>query len=229
MREVCAGDEAEVFIAGEWGDVAEAAPGEKDGGGAKEQVEVLGVGDERQKGEQGKGVNPPEEPCGGAGIGDKERSQIGGHEEEDQQGDDAGRPRQLCPEPPGPDEETADEEAGDADGAGESKSGHYVEIEAADVACGVEKTQAEDDGAMVESDQRKGAEGPEDGGVGKTWKQALANDFGLAKDLPYEVPHALAEGEDAEAGVLFGFEDFTEDGTEAAPEKRGRGCSKPGE
>ena len=53
MREVGAGDEAEVFIAGERWDLREAAAGEKDGGGTEDEMQVLGVRNEGQKGEQG--------------------------------------------------------------------------------------------------------------------------------------------------------------------------------
>jgi hypothetical protein len=47
--EVRAGDQAEVFIARERRNLAEAAAREKDGGRAENQVQVLGVGNERQK------------------------------------------------------------------------------------------------------------------------------------------------------------------------------------
>ena len=66
LGEVGAGDEAEVFIAGERRDLAEAAAGEKDGGRAENQVQVLGVGNDGQKDEQGEGVNPPENARGRA-------------------------------------------------------------------------------------------------------------------------------------------------------------------
>lgn len=82
---------------------------------------------------------------------------------------------------------------------------------------------------MVESDQRKGAKGPEDGGVGKTGKRALANDLGLEEDFPDEVTDALAEGEEAEVRIFFRLEDFAEDGAKATPEKCSRSCGKPGE
>ena len=46
LGEVFAGDQAEVFVALEFGDVREAFALEEDGGGAEDEVEVLGVGDE---------------------------------------------------------------------------------------------------------------------------------------------------------------------------------------
>jgi hypothetical protein len=56
LGEVGAGDQAEVFIAGERGNLAEAAAGKKDGGRAEHQVQVLGVRNERQKRQQGVSV-----------------------------------------------------------------------------------------------------------------------------------------------------------------------------
>ena len=64
LREVGAGDEAEVFIARERGNLREAAAGEKDGDRAEQQVQVLGVGNDGQEGEQGESVHPPEDPSG---------------------------------------------------------------------------------------------------------------------------------------------------------------------
>ena len=78
---------------------------------------MLGVGDDGQKGEQGEGVNPPEGARGGVGVGNKERGQVGGHEDEDQKGNEAGLPGEPGAEPFGADKEAADEEAGDAHGA----------------------------------------------------------------------------------------------------------------
>jgi hypothetical protein len=101
LREVCAGDEAEVFIACEWRDLAEAAAGEEDGEGAEQQVKVLGVGNDGKEDEERQGVKPPEDSCGGAGGGGEEGGQVGGHEGEDEQGDEAGFPGELGAEPLG--------------------------------------------------------------------------------------------------------------------------------
>jgi hypothetical protein len=59
-------------------------------------------------------VKPPEDSRAGLGVGDKERGQVGGHQDEDQQGNEAGLPGELFAEPLGPDEEAADEEAENA-------------------------------------------------------------------------------------------------------------------
>ncbi len=157
-------------------------------------MQVLGVGNDGQKGQQRQRVNPPEGADRRAGVGDEERGQVGGHQDEDQQGDEAGFPGELFAQPFGADEEAADEEAEDADGAGHGEGGGKVEVEAADSARGREKAEAEAHGEVVERDQRKGAEGPEDEGVGQARQRALADDFGLAEHFPDEVADALAEG-----------------------------------
>jgi hypothetical protein len=65
--------------------------------------------------------------------------------------------------------------------------------------------------------------------MGEAGERALTNDFRLAKDLPDEVPDALAEGKDMKAGVFPGVKDFVEDGPDAEPESDGRGHSQAGE
>ena len=67
---------------------------------------------------------------------------------------------------------------------------------------------AEPDCAMVERDQGKGAESPEDKGVGEAGEGALADDFCLAHDFPDEVPDASADGGEVEAGVFFRVRGF---------------------
>ena len=192
-------------------------------------MQVLGVGDDGQKDEERQRVQPPERSNRGACIGDEERGQVGGHEGEDEQGDEAGFPGEFFAEPLGADEEAADEEAQDADGAGGGEDGGEPEVEAADGAGGREESESEDGGAVVERDQHKGAEGPEDEGVGEAGGGPLADDFGLEEDFPDEVADALADGEEMEAGVFFRLEDFIEDDAEAAPEGPRGGEDQGGE
>jgi hypothetical protein len=59
--------------------------------------------------------------------------------------------------------------------------------------------------------------------VGQTWQWPLAYHLGLAEHLPEEIPKALADGEEVEAGVFFRFEDFVENCAEAAPKSGGGG------
>ena len=110
-----------------------------------------------------------------------------------------------------------------------AKSAAEIEIEAAEEPGGVQKADAEADGAMVERDEGEGEKRPEDEGVGEAGQRALADDFGLAEDFPEEVPDALADGEEVEAGVFFRFEDLAQDHAEATPEAIGGGEDEAGE
>ena len=84
---------------------------------------------------------------------------------------------------------------------------------------GIEETDSEADGEVVQRDEGEGAESPEDEGVGEAGQGALADDFGLADDFPEEVPDAFADGREAEFGVFSGFEDSLEDWAETTPEQ----------
>lgn len=125
----------------------------------------------------------------------EERGQIGDHENEDQQGNEAGFPGEAGSEPPGPDEKPADEQANNADGAKQGKDSREVEIEAADGADGVEEAQAEQSGAVVQGNQGEGAKSPENECVRKTRKGASTDDPGLAQNLPDELPECLPRGD----------------------------------
>ena len=68
LGDVFAGDEAEIFVAGERRDVAEAAAREKDGDRAEHQVQMLGVRNQRQKDQERERVRPPEAACQRAAV-----------------------------------------------------------------------------------------------------------------------------------------------------------------
>jgi hypothetical protein len=191
-------------------------------------VKVLGVGNERKKGEQAKRVSPPENAGRGIGGCNEKGGQIGGHEEEDQKGDDAGPPGDLFAEPDGMEKETSDEEGKNGDGASQGEEGGEIVVEATKRTAGQEKTKAETDGAVVERNQGKRAEGPENECVSEAGKRPFANDFGLAEDFPEEVPEALAEVSELKAGVRSGAEDSLEDKTKTSP-KAPPGCNYEGE
>ena len=127
----CAGDEAEVFIAGERRDFAEASAGEKDGDGAEHQVKVLGVGNDRKK-RGGERVGPPEDLRVAGAHSGEERGEVGDHQGEDEEGDDAGFVGDFLAQPAGANEEAADKESEDADGASSGKCGGEIEVEAAE-------------------------------------------------------------------------------------------------
>ncbi len=97
-----------------------------------------------------------------------------------------------------------------------------VEVEAAEDAGGVKKAEAETYGKMIKCYQSKCAEAPENKGMCKTREWALLDDLCLAEDLPEEIPDAAADGSEVKCRVLFGLENFVQNGTKTAPEKRAR-------
>ena len=83
LGEVLAGDEAEVFVSvclTERGDLREGVAFEEDGQRAEDEVEVLGVRDERKEDEQGEGVGPPEGFDRRTAVGDEEGGEVGDHQ-----------------------------------------------------------------------------------------------------------------------------------------------------
>ena len=203
LRKVSASDEAEVFITGERRNLREAASGEKDGDWAEQQVQVLGVRNDGQEGEQGEGVHPPEHADGRSRTGDEERGQIGGHQHKDEQGDEARFPGEMLPEPFGPDEKAADKKREDADCTGQRKNRSKPEVETAENARRIEKAKTENGGAVIEGNKGEGEEGPEDKGMSEAGKRSLPDDLGLQEDFPDEVADARSNGEEVETGVFF--------------------------
>ena len=122
LGDVFGGDEAEVFIAVERRDGAEFAAREENGDGAQDQVEMLGVGDEREENQQGGGVEPPEEMVGEFGGLQDVIEQVGQHQGEDEQGDEAALVADLA-EPLWPDDHAANGETGDGKGDGDGETG----------------------------------------------------------------------------------------------------------
>ncbi len=84
LREVGAGNEAEVFVAGEGWNAAEAAAREEDSDRAQNEMQMLGMRNDGQKDKQRDRVRPPEPTCGGVGIRDEEGREIRCHEGEDE-------------------------------------------------------------------------------------------------------------------------------------------------
>ena len=66
-REVLAGIEAEILVACERRNFAEAVALEEDRKRAQDQMQMLGVRDQRQENQQGEGVRPPA-TCAGIGT-----------------------------------------------------------------------------------------------------------------------------------------------------------------
>jgi hypothetical protein len=208
--------------------MGEAAAREEDRYGTEDEMEMLGVRDEGKKGEKAKCVSPPEGTGRGLAGCDEEGGQIRGHEEEDEESDEAGLPGELGTEPDGTEKEAADEEGEDGDGASEGEEAGEIVVETAKDATRREKAKAETGGAVVEGDKRKGAEGPEDECVGEAGEWALLDDLGLAENLPKEVPEALANVRKMKARVGLRAEDALENKMKTPP-KAPSGCNCQGE
>ena len=222
LREVGSGHEAEVFIAHQRRNLAEAATRKKDGGRAENEMQVLGVRDDGQEDEQGERVCPPENAGSRAGIADSKARQVGHHQEEDQQRDHSRFIGDFVAEPARPHKKSAHEQTEDPDGAGDGEGCGEIEIEPPDQPLWIEKADAQPDRNMVQRDKGECAETPEDEGVRKAGKGSLADDFGLADYFPEEVPHALADRRQAEIRVFPGFEDALEDRSKSPPEQDDR-------
>jgi hypothetical protein len=219
-REVRAGDEAEVFIACERRDATKAATREEYGGGAEDQVEMFGVGNNGQEDQQSERVQPPEHGNCRAARGNEEGGEVGDHQKKDEKSDETGFPGEFRSEPARPDQEPANEEAKDADGAAQSKCRGEPEVKAPPKAVRRKKANPEAHRSVVQGNQDEGAESPEDKGMGQAREWPLADDFGLAEDLGNELPNAAADWSELEIGVLFRMEDAAKDRPESLPEER---------
>ena len=89
LSDILAGDEAEILIPCQFGDVAEALSFEQDGGGAQYQVQVLGVRHQRQEHQQGQRVQPPDGMAGQGRFRLGEGCEVGEHQHQNQAGDNA--------------------------------------------------------------------------------------------------------------------------------------------
>src|ERR1035437_6599702 len=170
-------------------------------------------------------MNPPE--CAGRGgcIRDKERSQIGGHQDKNEECYESGFVGGLLAEPPGAHQKAANEEAHDAGCAGQGECGSKIKIETAKPAFGREKADSQSHSKVVESDQGEGTEPAEDEGVRQAGQRALSNDLSLADHLPDKVPDAAADWEQVEVRVFLRAEDLLENRAESPPEGgAGRNC-----
>ncbi len=226
LRDVFAGVESEILVAGERGNLAEAIAFQEDGERADDQMEMFGVRDQRQEGEDGERVGPPQ-PAVVFHAGE-ERGEVGGHEGEDEERDESAFGRDLA-EPARLHQEAADGETGDGDGDGDGEERGESEIETAEPALAREKIDVEALSEMVDGDQAERAEAPEDEGVGDAGKRALPDDFGLADHFPKECPGALVDVAEVEVRVALRSPDALPHIAEAKPEAVGGGGHQGGE
>ncbi len=83
LGDVFAGIEAEIFVAHQRRDLAETIAPQKDRRRADHQMQMLGMRNQRQEGQQRKGVQPPVGARGGGAFIEGQPGQIGDHQHEE--------------------------------------------------------------------------------------------------------------------------------------------------
>ena len=221
-RNVLSRIEAEILVARERRNAAEARAAQEHGDGAERQVQMLGVWNQGKESQQRERVQPPIRPPGRARPGQPQAEQVGDHEQEDQRRNHArfGRYRS---QPLGPHRKTPHEQPGDRDGHHNRPHGHEIEIETAKAAGGIEKPDAEPAGDVVDGDRREGAKPPEDEGVRQSRQRPPANHLALRHHFPQELANARAQREEREIGGGARAADHAHDPPQAHPEQPNRG------
>ncbi len=219
LGDVFAGIEAEIFVAHQRRNFAEGVALQKDGQRAQHQVQMLGVRDQRQENEKRERVRPPKRSALLAAR--QEGQQIGDHQQEDQQRDEAGFVRHRA-EPFRPDHQAAERQARDGDRHGDGENRGQREVDSAEHAVAGEQLDMHALGEMVDGDEREGAEAPEHERVRESGQRALADHFALQQNFPDEVADAPAHGLNAELGILLGSEHGAPDFSESQPEAGSR-------
>ena len=186
-------------------------------------MQMLGVRNQRQKREQREGVRPPQRLHRAARPSHKKRRQVRCHQREDQQRNQPGLPGNLA-QPFGPHQESPHKQAENADRAGDGEDGRKIKVQSPYAPCGIEKANAENRRAVVQRNQREGAERPEHQRMRHARKRPLANHLRLQQHLPDKVAHALADREEMKVRVFLRLENLSEDGPEAPPESVDRRC-----
>ena len=77
---------------------------------------------------------------------------------------------------------------------------------------------AESHREVIQRDQRKRAESPEDEGMRQPWQGPLADYLGLADHFPKEIPRPPADRSDGKVGIFLCGQDPPQHLIEAAPE-----------
>ena len=186
-RHVLAGIQAEILVAGERRNAAEALPLEEYRDRTQHQVQMLGVRNQRQEDQQRQRVQPPHALSRERFLVDPEPGQIGDHQHEDQQRDEA-RFRRHFAQPHGPHHEAAHEQPGDRDRHRHRQHRHESEVEAAETRIARQKPRAECRRNVIQRDQREGQKSPEDEGVREAGQRPLLDHLPLQHDFPEKLP-----------------------------------------
>src|SRR5271165_242420 len=212
---VLAGVETEILVARKRRDLAELLAFEEHGDGTQNQVQVLGVRDQRHENQQGQSVGPPQ---GTAGIAAGQKShQVGDHQEKDEKSDHTRLVRQGS-QPLRTDHEAAEREGRDRNRDGDPKHGCDREIDPAEEAIAADEFNVQAFGEMIDGHEREGAESPKDECMGDPRQRPLDDHLSLKQYFPNKSANAASDGLDVKAGIFLRCRDDVPDFAETKPE-----------
>ena len=165
--------------------------------GLRARCRCLVWGISGRKTSQAQCVQPPVDMSGGGLFAVPPACQERRHQGKDQQCDDSRFGRYVA-EPARPDEEAAHEEPGDAHRHSHGPDRHEVEIESPETPVGRKEAKPEARGDVVERNERKRTEAPEDEGVRQARQRPLPDHLPLRHHLPQEFSNARADRRDLE-------------------------------
>src|SRR5579864_620509 len=203
LRHVLARIEAEVFVADQRRNLAEAIALQEHRNRAQHQMKMLGVRNQRHEHEEGDGVRPPQ--CPALLPSRHERSEVGRHQRENEKSDEQGFVGDGF-QPAGPDDKAAKREARNPDGNSDAEQRRKQEIKSTHPAVAREQLDVQTFAEVIEGDQGERAEAPEYERVGDSRQRALPDYFSLQQNFPDEVPNTPADRLNGEVRILFGFE-----------------------
>ena len=195
----------------------ELAAREEDCERAQNQMQMLGMRNQRQKREQRDGVRPPQRLHRAARRRYEESCQVRCHQREDQERDQARTPRELA-QPFSPHQKTPYKQPENPHRAGDGKDRRNIKVKSPHASRGIEEAKTKNHRTMVQRNQPEGAERPEHQGMRQTRKRPLANHLRLQQHLPDKVPHPLADREEMKIRISLRLQNFSEDRPEAPPE-----------
>src|SRR5581483_59248 len=197
LRDVLAGIESEILVAFQRRNAAEARAPQEYRHRTQRQVQVFGVRNQRKKGQQADGVQPPIDASAHRTLAIPEAAEVRNHQGENQEGDESRFGRHGA-QPFRLHQESADEQPGNRYGDGDRPDRDEAEIEAAERALVREEGETESGSEVIQGDQREGAESPEDEGMRKSGKRPLLDDLALRHDFPKELADARTQRRDGE-------------------------------
>src|ERR1035438_9886830 len=157
------------------------------------------MGNERQENQESEGVQPPVDRAARGAFAVPQAAEIGHHEGEDKESDEAGFRRDGA-EPFGPHQEAPHEQSRDGDSDSDRPYGYKSEIETAERGPRRKEWETESRSQVIQGDERECAEAPEDESVREARQGPLADHFALRHHLPKKLGDARTEGRHGEIG-----------------------------